>query len=111
MAQDFPGYSKEANKYIMSTMQECSAEQLAKLFHRYRNALAADFGCSGEPDPPEWEYAPENQRRLMIAAARLALRELSEDPRGSSAGHAVRSESTEFDPRYFSRPGEAEWGC
>jgi len=92
----------------MLTTQKHSAEELAKLFHHYRNALATDFDCAEEAHSILWEHVPENERKLMVAAARLALFEMSADRHESAT---PRSESTEFDRRYFSRPGEAEWGC
>lgn len=78
------------------SIQEVEAEQLAKLFHQYHEMLAADFDCEAECSP-EWEQTPPNRRKLLVAAARLALDELA---------------CTEDPPRkYFAKPGEAEWGC
>ena len=93
----------------MLTAQEYSAEELAKLFHHYRNALAEDFECTEYPHSIIWERAPENERKLMVAAARLALLELSAVRQGGSVEH--HTENIQADPRYFSRPGEVEWGC
>jgi hypothetical protein len=82
----------------MSNLQDVSAEQLAKLFHHYHEALAHD-GCSQE-ESSVWERTPQPERKLMVAAARLALLELSTtEPRATS------------DRRYFAKPGEADWGC
>ena len=62
----------------MSTIQDVSAEQLAKLFHHYREALAHDRdGHDGEEEPSSWERTPQNQRTLMVAAARLTLLKLA----------------------------------
>ncbi len=85
----------------MSSLQNVSAEDLAKLFHHYHEALAHDFhGHVSREATFSWEQAPQNERRLMIAAARLTLLELH----ASSGG--------EESPRqYFAKPGEAEWGC
>ena len=84
----------------MSTIQDVSAEQLAKLFHRYREALAHDRdGEDGEAEPSEWERMPQNERRLMVAAARLALLELAP----TTPEPASR--------KYYAKPGEADWGC
>jgi len=79
-------------------IQDVSAEQLAKLFHHYREALAHD--CHGsEEESSSWDRAPQQERRLMVAAARLALLELSTTPAPSPSR------------RYYATPGEADWGC
>lgn len=80
------------------SIQDVSAEQLARLFHHYREALARDFGC-GSDKTPSWDHAPQHERKLMVAAARLALLELATEPA-----------QTQSRP-YFANPGEAEWGC
>jgi hypothetical protein len=92
----------------MWSIQDVSAEELAKLFHHYRGALAHDFECPSQgevSDRPSaaassWDRAPQEERKLMIAAARLALLELACAPE-----HAVENRS------YFAKPGEADWGC
>ena len=85
----------------MSTFQDVSAEQLAKLFLHYREALAQDFNCKGSEDAtPSWEQTSPEERRLMVAAARLALMELATT---SSPDAPAR--------KYFAKPGEADWGC
>ncbi len=81
------------------SIQEVSAEQLAKIFHHYQEALAEDFhGLAKEDASISWERAPQNERKLMIAAARLALLEIAACAQPS-------------DRKYFAKPGEAEWGC
>lgn len=83
----------------MSTIQDVSAEQLAKLFHHYQEALAHDsHGIKQEKS--SWDRTPHDERKLMVAAARLALLELATTP-------ASQSRSRE----YYAVPGEAEWGC
>jgi hypothetical protein len=85
----------------MSSIQDVSAEQLAKLFHHYREALAQDFDCKdNQEDTSGWDRTPNNERKLMVAAARLALLELA-------------ATSTQDNPnrKYFAKPGEADWGC
>jgi len=86
----------------MSSIQEVSAEQLARLFHHYHEALAHDFNCAGNGQATQssWDQAPQNQRNLMVAAARLALLELSA---ASDQNNPAR--------KYFAKPGEADWGC
>lgn len=81
------------------SIQEVTAEELAKLFHHYQEALAEDFhGLAPKDASLSWERAPQNERKLMVAAARLALLELAETPRDPER-------------QYFAKPGEADWGC
>ena len=85
----------------MSTIQDVSAEQLAKLFHHYQDALA--HKCDGhqiKQEESSWDRTPQNERKLLVAAARLALLELATTP-------APQGRSRE----YYAVPGEAEWGC
>ena len=82
------------------SIQEVSPEQLAELFHHYHQALAPDFGCTTTASHEAWERVPQQEKNRLIAAARLALLELSSKVHGKD----------EF-KRYFSNPGEAEWGC
>jgi hypothetical protein len=82
----------------MSTLQDVSAEHLAKLFHHYHEALTHD-GCR-EEESSAWDRTPQQERKLMIAAARLALLELSNPSKPAMS-----------DRRYFAKPGEADWGC
>lgn len=83
----------------MSTIQDVSAEQLAKLFHHYRAALAQDCDSKGQ-ETSAWERAPQSERKLLVAAARLALLELATTPAPSVP-----------DRKYYAKPGEADWGC
>jgi hypothetical protein len=92
------GYRKGKS---MWSIQDVSAEKLAKLFHHYRGALAHDFDCaSGNEASSSWDRAPQHERKLLVAAARLALLELATAPTPSSS-----------DRQYFAKPGEADWGC
>jgi hypothetical protein len=85
----------------MWSIQDVSAEELAKLFHHYRGALAHDFDCqSGEQALSSWDRTPPSERKLMVAAARLALLELA----------AAQAQESANRP-YFAKPGEADWGC
>lgn len=84
----------------MQTIQEVNAEQLAKLFHHYHEALQHDCDSQTEGCCSSWELAPQSERKLMIAAARLALLELSTTP---AAANPHR--------KYYAKPGEADWGC
>ena len=83
----------------MSTIQDVSAEQLAKLFHHYREALAHDCHGSAQ-ESSSWDRAPQQERKLMVAAARLALLELATTPAQPSPSR-----------KYYAKPGEADWGC
>ena len=82
------------------SIPEVSPEQLAKLFHHYWQVLAPDFGCGDNASTPLWQHVPPQERSRLIAAARLALTELT-----------TSSREQEEKGRYFARPGEAEWGC
>jgi hypothetical protein len=85
----------------MSSIQDVSAEQLAKLFQHYHEALAHDYDCKDdEKKSSTWDRTPSHERKLMIAAARLALQEL--------AATAVPDHPSR---KYFAKPGEADWGC
>ena len=84
----------------MSTIQDVSAEQLAKVFHHYREALTHNGECqSSEDEASSWDRAPQSERKLMLAAARLALLELTMTPAPPSPRR-----------KYYATPGEAEWG-
>jgi hypothetical protein len=100
------------------SIQDVSAEELAKLFYHYQGALAHDFNCRGDKETSEpassspsfssslstWDHTPPQQRKLMVAAARLALLELAT---ASQSG-----ENHEYSAKpYFAKPGEADWGC
>jgi len=85
----------------MWSIEDVSAEQLAKLLHHYRGALAHDFGGQhNEEEASSWDRAPQQERKLMVAAARLALLELATAPAQASPSR-----------KYFAKPGEADWGC
>jgi len=85
----------------MSSIQNVSAEDLAKVFHHYHEALAHDFhGYASCEVVTSWEHASQPERKLMIAAARLTLLEL-----------AVTAPEEAPNRQYFAKPGEADWGC
>ena len=84
----------------MWSIQDVSAEELARLLHHYRGALAHDFDSHpGDGGNTSWDRTSQNERKLMVAAARLALLELATTP-----SLATRRP-------YFATPGEADWGC
>ena len=78
----------------MSVNQE-KVEWFAELFHRYYRALAPDFGCRFDHQS-EWRELTLNERRRLVAAARLALAEAES---GSSCHerrfHSLPAEGTE----------------
>jgi hypothetical protein len=80
------------------SIQEVSAEKLGELFHHYHQILAPDFGGATNPAPEAWDELPREERGRIVAAARLALLEISSLPKEDSR-------------RYYAKPGEAEWGC
>jgi len=84
------------------SIKEVTAENLASLFFHYQAALAPDFGCSSE-ELTDWTKMPANERKRMIAAARLTLLDLSTDEESASRS---TTEKTDY------RPEEGrEWGC
>jgi hypothetical protein len=85
----------------MWSIQDVSAEELAKLFHHYRGALEHDFAChDGQAALSSWDRTPQSERKLMVAAARLTLLELAAEQAEKNANRP-----------YFAKPGEADWGC
>lgn len=85
----------------MLMIQDVNAEQLANLLCNYRQALSEE--SVGVPDARTDRSSAQpsqNERRLMIAAVRLALLEL-----------AAPSFQEEPRRKYFATPGEADWGC
>ncbi len=84
----------------METIQDVNAERLAKLFHHYHAALANDKDSLSSDASASWDCTPQRERKLMVAAARLALLELSTAPEATSSSR-----------KYYANPGEADWGC
>jgi hypothetical protein len=83
------------------SIQEVSAEELAKLFYQYEGALSENFhGLRKEDASLPWEQVPQNERELMVAAARRTLLEVG-----------APAEKEPVVRRYFANPGEANWGC
>lgn len=84
----------------MQMLEEVNAEQLARLFHHYKEALAHDCAPEKDQDSTDWDRTPQSERKLMVAAARLTLLELS-----------TVAEPQPPSRKYFAKPGEANWGC
>jgi len=82
------------------SIQEVAPEQLAQLFHHYHQALAPDFHCAEQANAESWDRVPAQEKGRLVAAARLALLELS-----------TAAREKEDSRRYFAKPGDAEWGC
>jgi hypothetical protein len=72
---------------MMSSIQDVSAEELAKLVHHCQGTRAGDFGCA----PREMRNASWEQTQPQP--------ELSETRQRKS------------DADYFAKPREADWGC
>jgi hypothetical protein len=98
----FPLRKFDENRKVetMQTLQEVNAEELARLFHHYKEALAHDCAPEKEHDSRAWDRTPQSERKLMVAAARLTLLELSTTPDPCAPSR-----------KYFAKPGEADWGC
>jgi hypothetical protein len=62
----------------MQTVQDSFAEELAMLFHHYRELLARDFGLQSSDGSCSWEQLLPSQRKLMVATARAVLLHLAE---------------------------------
>jgi hypothetical protein len=82
----------------MSTIQDVSAEQLAKLFHDYQEALEND-GDRSKEEGSSWQRISQHERNVMVAVARLTLLELATSPAQPSPSG-----------KYYATPGEAELG-
>jgi hypothetical protein len=95
---DAGGMPADQKRNKLMSIQEVSVEQFAQLFHYYHQALANDSGSAGAIRSKDaWADVPPSEKSRMIAAARLALVELT---------------PVECPPRpHFATPGEAEWGC
>jgi hypothetical protein len=81
-------------------IHEVVPERLAELFHHYHQALTPEMSGKGSEGDGSWKEVSPQEKKRLIAAARLALLEL---------------ESITIDRakarQYFAQPGEAEWGC
>jgi hypothetical protein len=72
----------EEGEYVQKP-QNISAEELAKLFYTYRDSLASDFGFQSSEGCISWEQILPEYRNLMVASARLVLRDLAECDAGN----------------------------
>ena len=95
----------ELKKDHLMSIQEVPAEELARFLHRYHHVLAPCFGCRNTSHAEPWTDVADCDRKQLVAAANLALMELSkEDPEKCDSEQGDRR-------RYFAKPGTAEWGC
>lgn len=69
----------------MQNTPSISAEELAQMFYGYRDMLAQDFGFQSNEGCVSWEQILPQHRNLMVASARLVLRELA-DRQSAAAG-------------------------
>ena len=81
-------------------IHEVAPERLAELFHHYHQALTPEISGKGSQGQAAWKEVSPQEKKRLVAAARLALLELE----------SITSERTK-DRQYFAQPGEAEWGC
>ena len=93
---------KEKSK-TMTMFQDVNAEELARLFHHYRAALAQGPESHTDEGTTSWDRTPQSERKVMVAATRLALLELARTPAQTSQPDPAR--------KYYAKPGEADWGC
>lgn len=85
------------------SITEVSPEQLAQLFHLYHEALAGEHSGLHNDSHADWSEIPQEERKRMIAAIRLALLDL---------GFAEKEfAAKEHSRQHFAEPGAAEWGC
>jgi hypothetical protein len=72
----------------MTGFQDVAPEQLAQLFFHYRETLAPDFECAPAESgfDPCWEAVRSKERKLLVAAARMVLLELTNTARGLEDG-------------------------
>ena len=80
-----------------------TAETLASLFFHYQVALAPDFGCAAD-EATSLDEMPANERKRMIAAARLTLLDLTIR---DEARKAEKAEAGNYG--YVGKEGR-EWG-
>jgi len=86
---------------MATSIQDVSAERLARLFHHDQQRLCPPTDCGkGSECGESWEDVPAQEKKRLVTAAGLALMELNLLDPDSKASR-----------RYFAKPGEAEWGC
>ena len=73
----------------MQTLPGVNAEQLARLFHHYKEAFAHDCAPERNGNSITWDRTPQGERKLMVAAARFTLLELSTTPEPRTPGSQI----------------------
>ncbi len=86
----------------MSTIQDVSAEQLAKAFHHYREALTHDCGGHGTEGEGSILGAHSPERAQIDGGG---------SPLDAARTGYCTSPQPEPGRKYYAKPGEAEWGC
>ena len=81
-------------------IHEVAPERLAELFHHYHQALTPEISGKGSEGQAAWKEVSPQEKKRLVAAARLALLELE----------SITSDRAK-ERQYFAQPGEAEWGC
>lgn len=67
------------------TVHEGQVELFAENFYRFHGVLAPDFGFGGNYDS-RWEELTSNEKKRIVAAARLALVEVGTDESATGEG-------------------------
>jgi len=83
----------------MST-QQVFVQHFAELFQHYQEALEPATESGQKLQPVSWISVAPDERKRMVAAARLAILEMESIARVEENAR-----------KYFAKPGEAEWGC
>jgi len=68
----------------MQTLQEVNMEQLARLFHHYKEALAHDCAAQKDQNSNAWDQTPQSERKLMAKASARASSPSPSPPRSTS---------------------------
>ena len=96
----------------MTGFQEVEPEHLAKLFFHYREALAQDFDCVWASGTSScWEAAPSNERKLLVATARLVLMELTSTVRRNQAAQHASADTNQTGHLRVEGSEGKECGC
>ena len=81
-------------------LHESSDAHLADVFYHYYDALAPNGNCTERLRVDPAERIPATERSRVAAAIRLTF-----------LNTAMPAESITDHDLYFTKPGEAEWGC
>ena len=70
-------------------IHEVAPERLAELFHHYHQALTPEISGKGSEGQGSWKEVSPQEKKRLIAAARLALLELESMTSGRVCGDRV----------------------